>query len=162
MNQPQRKASGKANHGIILPGNEDMDIPVRFGKCCSPVPGDDIVGFITRGRGVTIHKADCVNVLRGEAERRVQVAWADGDTGTGFCVSIKIVAYDHTNLLIELATIIGDANVPIKTVNTELDEKNRIATFRFVLEVKSREQMDKLVKLLQRKTDVIDVFRVQG
>lgn len=161
-NQPQRKASGKANHGIILPGNEDMDIPVRFGKCCSPVPGDDIVGFITRGRGVTIHKADCVNVLRGEAERRVQVAWADGDTGTGFCVSIKIVAYDHTNLLIELATIIGDANVPIKTVNTELDEKNRIATFRFVLEVKSREQMDKLVKLLQRKTDVIDVFRVQG
>lgn len=161
-NQPQRRASGKANHGIILPGNEDMDIPVRFGKCCSPVPGDDIVGFITRGRGVTIHKADCVNVLRGEAERRVQVAWADGDTGTGFCVSIKIVAYDHTNLLIELATIIGDANVPIKTVNTELDEKNRIATFRFVLEVKSREQMDKLVKLLQRKTDVIDVFRVQG
>jgi len=122
-NQPQRKASGKANHGIILPGNEDMDIPVRFGKCCSPVPGDDIVGFITRGRGVTIHKADCVNVLRGEAERRVQVAWADGDTGTGFCVSIKIVAYDHTNLLIELATRIGDANVPIKTVNTELDER---------------------------------------
>ena len=52
--------------------------------------------------------------------------------------------------------------MPIKTVNTELDEKNRIATFRFVLEVKSREQMDKLVKLLQRKTDVIDVFRVQG
>ena len=140
-----------------------MDIPVRFGKCCSPVPGDDIVGFITRGRGVTIHKADCVNVLRGEQERRVDVAWAaDGDTGAGFCVSIKIVAYDHSNLLIELATIIQDANVPIKTVNTELDEKNRIATFRFVLEVRSKEQMDTLVRTIQRKTDVIDVFRVQG
>ena len=98
----------------------------------------------------------------GGAGRRGGWGRAGGDTGTGFCVSIKIVAYDHTNLLIELATIIGDANVPIKTVNTELDEKNRIATFRFVLEVKSREQMDKLVKLLQRKTDVIDVFRVQG
>lgn len=158
----QRRSGVKPHHGIILPGNEDMDIPVRFGRCCSPVPGDDIVGFITRGRGVTIHKADCVNVVCGEKERRMDVAWADGDAGTGFCVSIKIVAYDHQNLLIELATIIGEANVPIKTVNTELDEKNRIATFRFVLEVRSREQMDKVVRQLQRKTDVIDVFRVQG
>lgn len=161
-NQPQRKASGKANHGIILPGNEDMDIPVRFGKCCSARAG---------GRHCGLHhprarRDDSQGGLRERPARRSGTPGAggvaDGDTGTGFCVSIKIVAYDHTNLLIELATIIGDANVPIKTVNTELDEKNRIATFRFVLEVKSREQMDKLVKLLQRKTDVIDVFRVQG
>ena len=55
QNQPPRKASGKPNPGIILPGNADMAIPVRFGKCCSPVPGDDIVGGCTRGRGVTIH-----------------------------------------------------------------------------------------------------------
>ena len=65
----------------MLPGHEDMDIPVRFGKCCShPVPGDDIVGFITRGRGVTIHKADCVNVLRGEA--RTPGARGAGRTAT--------------------------------------------------------------------------------
>ena len=159
--EPRRQVSGKANHGIILPGNEDMDIPVRFGRCCSPVPGDDIVGYITRGRGVTIHKTDCVNAINGEAERRVNVTWADTDTGS-FCASLKVVAYDHNNLLVEIATYIGEMNVPIKAVSTQLDEKNHIATIRFVLEVKSRDQMDKVVKQLRRKSDVIDVFRTQG
>ncbi len=156
--QPARRPNMKANHGIIMPGNEDMDIPVRFGRCCSPVPGDDIIGYITRGRGVTIHKADCANVISGEQERRVTVCWADEDVGA-FTASIKIVAYDKANLLVELATILGEMNITIKTVSTTLDEKNRIATFRFVVEVKSREQMDKLVKQLMKKSDVIDVFR---
>jgi len=156
-----RRQTGKANHGIILPGNEDMDIPVRFGRCCSPVPGDDIVGYITRGRGVTIHKTDCVNAVNGEAERRVNVTWADTDTGS-FCATMKVVAYDHAGLLVEIASGIGEMNVPIKAVSTQLDDKNHIATFRFVLEVKSRDQMDKVVKQLRRKSDVIDVFRTQG
>ena len=56
----------RAHHGIVLTGSEDLDIPVRFAKCCSPVPGDEIVGYITRGRGVTIHKAECVNAASGE------------------------------------------------------------------------------------------------
>ena len=159
--EPVRQMSGKANHGIILPGNEDMDIPVRFGRCCSPVPGDDIVGYITRGRGVTIHKSDCVNAINGEVERRVNVTWADTDTGS-FCATMKVVAYDHAGLLVEIASCIGEMNVPIKAVSTQLDDKNHIATFRFVLEVKSRDQMDKVVKFLRRKSDVIDVFRTQG
>ncbi len=156
--QPQRRPSAKANHGIIMPGNEDVDIPVRFARCCSPVPGDDIVGYITRGRGVTIHKADCANAVSGETERRIDVDWADENVGA-FTASIKIVAYDKANLLVELATVLGEMNITIKTVSTTLDEKNRIATFRFVVEVKSREQMDKVVKQLMKKSDVIDVFR---
>ena len=155
---PQRKVNAKANHGIIMPGNEDMDIPVRFGRCCSPVPGDDIVGYITRGRGVTIHKADCANAISGEQERRIDVDWADENIGA-FTASIKIVAYDKANLLVELATVLGEMNITIKTVSTTLDEKSRIATFRFVVEVKSRELMDKVVKQLMKKSDVIDVFR---
>ena len=122
------------------------------------MPGDDIVGYVTRGRGVTIHKADCVNALSCEQERRVDVEWADENVGA-FTASIKIVAYDKANLLVELATILGEMNITIKTVSTTLDEKTRIATFRFVVEVKSREQMDKVVKQLMKKTDVIDVFR---
>ncbi len=157
--EPRRATQAKANHGIIMPGNEDMDIPVRFARCCSPVPGDDIVGYITRGRGVTIHKADCANAINGETERRIQVDWANDNTSGSFCVSIKIVAYDKANLLVELATVLGEMNIVIKTVSTTLDEKNRIATFRFVVEVRSREQMDKVVKQLMRKSDVIDVFR---
>ena len=155
---PQRKANAKANHGIIMPGNEDMDIPVRFARCCSPVPGDDIIGYITRGRGVTIHKAECANAISGETERRIEVDWADENVGA-FTASIKIVAYDKANLLVELATVLGEMNITIKTVTTTLDEKNRIATIRFVVEVKSREQMDKVVKQLMKKSDVIDVFR---
>ena len=155
---PQRKANAKANHGIFMPGNEDMDIPVRFGRCCTPVPGDDIIGYITRGRGVTIHKADCANALSGETERRVEVEWADESLGA-FTASIKIVAYDKPNLLVEIATVISEMNISIKNVAASLDEKNRIATFRFAVEVKSREQMDKVVKQLMKKSDVIDVFR---
>ncbi len=159
--QDNRKtANAKANHGIIMPGNEDVDIPVRFGRCCSPVPGDDIVGYITRGRGVTIHKADCANALNGEQERRVDVAWAKDDVGTAFCASLKVVAYDKNGLLMELLSTIGEMNVPIRTCSTSMDDKNRIATIRFVVEVRSREQLDKLVKQLMRKSDVIDVFRV--
>ncbi len=154
-----RRGNTRVNHGIIMPGNEDMDIPVRFGKCCSPVPGDDIIGYITRGRGVTIHKADCANALSGEQERRVEVAWANDEPTGSFCASLKVVAYDKNGLLMEMLSAISEMNIPIKTCSTSLDEKNRIATLRFVVEVKTREQMDKLVKQLMRKSDVIDVFR---
>lgn len=154
-------AHSKASHGIYLPGNEDMDIPVRFAKCCSPVPGDDIVGYITRGRGVTIHKAECANAINGEKERQVQVAWAAQDVGA-FTISLKVVAYDRVSLLGEMTTYIGDMNVPIKAISASVDEKTKTSTIKLVLEVKSREQMDKVIKQLQKKSDVIDVYRIQG
>ena len=157
----QRVNASRANHGIILVGNEDMDIPVRFAKCCSPVPGDEIVGYITRGRGVTIHKAECVNALHGEDERRVEVDWADNGVGS-FYASIKVVAYDHVSLLGELATYIGEMNVPIKAISAQVDEKTKTSAIRLTLEVRSRDQMDKVIKQLRKKSDVIDVYRVQG
>lgn len=146
---------------MILLGNEDMDIPVRFAKCCGPVPGDDIVGYITRGRGVTIHKAECVNALSGEKERAVAVAWADSSVGS-FCASIKVVAYDHVSLLGEIATYIGEMSVPIKAISAQVDDKTRTSTIRLVLEVRSRDEMDRVIKQLRKKSDVIDAFRTQG
>ena len=154
-------AKSKANHGIIMPGNEDMDIPVRFARCCSPVPGDDIVGYITRGRGVTIHKAECVNAINGEKERQIDVAWADTDVGS-FAASIKVVAYDHVSLLGEIATYIGEMNVPIKAVSAQAEDKTKTSTIKLVLEVRSRDQMDKVIKQLRKKSDIIDVYRTQG
>ena len=152
------RAASKAHHGVIMPGMADVDIPVRFARCCSPVPGDDIVGYITRGRGVTIHKADCVNACAAEQERRIDVDWADENVGS-FDVSVKVVAYDKPNLLVELASVISEMNITIKNCTAAVEPKTRIATFRFVVEIRSREQMDKLVKQLMRKSDVIDVFR---
>lgn len=152
---------GKSTHGIILPGNADLDIPVRFARCCSPVPGDDIIGFITRGRGVTVHKTECPNCVNGEKERQIAVAWA-ADEGSSFYATIKIVAYDHVSLLGELATYIGGMNVAIKAISAQVDEKTKTTAFRMTIEVKSKDEMDRVIKQLRKKTDIIDVFRVAG
>ncbi len=154
------QTQGRISNGVYLEGNEDMDIPVRFAKCCSPVPGDDIVGYITRGHGVTVHKAECANAQSADQERRVKVAWANTETGT-FCVSIKVMAYDRVGLLGEVTTFIGGMGVSIRTSSSGVD-KNKIATIRLVLEVKSREQMDSVIRQLQRRSEIIDVYRITG
>ena len=156
--EPARQP-GRVSHGIILEGM-DMDVPVRFAHCCRPVPGDEIVGFITRGRGVSVHKAECVNISHYEPERRVRVAWSDEEVGT-FCASIKIMGYDHVGLLGEITSFIGSLNVPIRNASTSVD-RNRIATIRLVLEVRSKEQMDSVIRQLQKRQDVMDVYRVTG
>ena len=157
---PSAKPTGHVSNGVYLEGFDDMDIPVRFAKCCSPVPGDDIVGYVTRGRGLTVHKAECINAQNGDPERQVKVAWADTNAGT-FCVSIKVMAYDHVGLLGEVTSFIGEMGVPIRNSSSGMD-KNKIATIRLVLEVRSRDQMDSVIRQLQRRSDVIDVYRVTG
>lgn len=151
----------RANHGIVMIGSEDLDIPIRFAKCCSPVPGDDIIGYITRGRGVTIHKTECLNAVNGEKERQVQVEWADVGEGS-FFASLKVVAYDRVNLLGEIASIIGEMNVSIRAANAQTDDKTRICTLRLTLNVRSKEQMEKVIQALRRKHDILDVYRVTG
>ncbi len=157
---PSAKPTGHVSNGVYLEGFDDMDIPVRFAKCCSPVPGDDIVGYVTRGRGVTVHKAECINAQNGDPERQVKVAWADTNAGS-FCVSIKVMAYDHVGLLGEVTSFLGEMGVPIRNSSSGMD-KNKIATIRLVLEVRSRDQMDSVIRQLQRRSDVIDVYRVTG
>jgi GTP pyrophosphokinase len=153
------KPMGHLSHGIILDGTA-MDVPVRFAHCCSPVPGDEIVGFVTRGRGVSIHKADCVNALSGEAERRVAVRWADDETGS-FCAPVRIIGHDRVGLLGEITSYIGSLNVPIRSVSSSVD-RHGTAAIRLVLEVRSREQMDSVMRQLRRQQGVIDVVRVTG
>ena len=157
----QRLSQRRAHHGIVMTGNEDLDIPVRFAKCCSPVPGDEIVGYITRGRGVTIHKAECLNAVNGEAERKVPVAWANDGEGS-FLATIKILAYDRVNMLGEIALIIGENNVSIRAATVQTDDKTRISTLRLTLDVQSREQMDRVIQALRNKSDILDVYRVTG
>ncbi len=152
----QKQQTGKPTHGIYVKGESGM--LVRFAKCCNPVPGDDIVGYITRGRGVTIHKADCVNVGTGEQERMVEVSWAEENAGT-FDAGIQIIAYDHVGLLGELATYIGEMNVPISAVSAKFNTKSKTSTITLVIQVTSRQQLDKVIKQLQRRSDVVEVYR---
>ena len=156
-----RLSQRRANHGIVMTGNEDLNIPIRFAKCCSPVPGDDIIGYITRGRGVTVHKTECPNVVGGEKERQVPVEWADVGDGS-FLASIKVIAYDRVNLLGEIATIIGEMNVSIRAANATAAGRDRLCTLRLTLDVHSKEQMEKVIQALRRKADIMDVYRVTG
>ena len=110
---------------------------------------------------MTIHRTDCVNAENGEEDRRIEVAWAATGSDT-FCVALTVVAYDHVNLLVEVASNISAMNIPIKANSSQVDEKTNIATLRFVIEVKTREQMERAVRQLRRKPDIIDVYRTQG
>jgi GTP pyrophosphokinase len=158
VSDDRRLSQHRAHHGIVLTGSEDLDIPVRFAKCCSPVPGDEIVGYITRGRGVTIHKAECVNAAAGEQERRIPVEWASDGQDT-FYATITIIAYDRVNMLGEIAFIIGENGVSIKAASIQSDDKTRISTLRLTLDVHSREEMDKVIQALRNKADILDVYR---
>ena len=154
----QRLNQRRAHHGIVMTGNEDLDIPVRFAKCCSPVPGDEIVGYITRGRGVTIHKAECVNIAVGEQERMIPVEWAMESDST-FQATITILAYDRVNMLGEIATIIGENGVSIRAASIQASGKTRISTLRLTLDVHTREEMNRVIQALRNKSDILDVYR---
>ena len=152
---PPAEPKGKPTHGIYVHGEAGM--LVRFARCCNPVPGDDIVGYVTRGRGVTIHKADCVNALHTEPERAIPVSWADEGAGT-FSANIQIICYDHSSLLGELTSFIDDLGLPITAIAVKIN-KNKTCTITTALQVQSREQLDNALKKLQKRSDVIEAYR---
>ena len=156
--QELQKQLGKPTHGVYVKG--ESGILVRFAKCCNPVPGDEIVGYITRGRGVTVHKADCPNVSGGneETERMVEVSWANTDGGS-FNATISIIAYDHVSLLGQLALSIGNMGVPIMAVSAKRDEKRKTSLITMVVQVTTREQLDKVIKNLHNRSDILEVYR---
>ena len=158
VSEEKRLSQHRAHHGIVMTGNEDLDIPVRFAKCCSPVPGDEIVGYITRGRGVTIHKAECVNAAASEQERKIPVEWAMESEGT-FFATITILAYDRVNMLGEIATIIGENGVSIRAASIQGSDRTKISTLRLTLDVHSREEMERVINALRNKSDILDVYR---
>lgn len=152
----QRKL-GKPTHGVYVKGESGM--LVHFARCCNPVPGDEILGFITHGRGVTVHKADCVNVAHSEPERMVDVSWAGSTEATEFNASISIHAYDHVNLFGELALVVGSLNVSIAAVSAKEDQKRKTSIITMVIHVKSKEMLDKVIAALKKRSDVIEVYR---
>lgn len=146
---------GKPTHGIYVEGGAGM--LVRFAHCCNPVPGDEIVGYVTRGRGVTVHKSDCINAINSEPERAVRVSWADEGTGT-FSAAIRIVAYDHPSLLGEITVFVSDMGAPVSAVSMRAN-KNGTVTIHMVLQVMSKEQLRQAVMRIQKRSDVLEAYR---
>ena len=145
----------KPTQGVYVHGEAGM--LVRFGRCCNPVPGDDIVGYITRGRGVTIHKADCVNAIHSEPERAVPVSWASEGTGT-FSANIQLMCYDHSALLGELTGYMEEMKIPLTAISVKMN-KNKLLNITMTLLVQSREQLDGAIRKLQKRADVVEAYR---
>jgi GTP pyrophosphokinase len=130
----------------------------NFAKCCNPAPGDDIVGYITRGRGATIHRQDCPNIMRiKDRERLVQVSW--GEAKHTYPVPVQIKAYDRDGLMRDVSTLIAEEGINMGKVSVEV--KNNLATFDIVLEVRDLAQLSKVLDRLENLANVLEAQRVR-
>jgi guanosine-3',5'-bis(diphosphate) 3'-pyrophosphohydrolase len=149
-----------SDSGVLVRGAPD--ILVKLAKCCTPVPGDDIVGFVTRGSGVSVHQADCHNVasLLNEPERMIDVEWAPSSKSV-FLVQIQVEALDRSGLLSDVTRVLSEHHVNIlsASVNTSSD---RLAISRFVFEMGDTTHLDRVLNAVRRIDAVYDVYRVTG
>lgn len=152
----KNKSSGD---GIVVKGIENC--LVRLSRCCNPVPGDSIVGYITRGRGVSVHRSDCVNVLSGldMEERLIEVSWANA-AKTSYPADLVVMAYDRKLLLIELMNQISDSNLTVRAINARLNKEGN-AVINITLDIQNTEQLDRIISKLMKVTGVIEVNRIK-
>ena len=156
---PQRKGE----HGIIVEGLSNC--LVKFSKCCSPVPGDDIVGFITRGYGVSVHRADCPNVLRSrdnpaEAGRWIRVSWAD-KTSESYHTMLQIVAKDRISLIVDVSTVLSATKTRVLSLNAR-STPDGFALLDLGIEVNGRDQLKTVMNRLEQIQGVMKVTRPAG
>lgn len=143
------------------------DVAVRFSKCCSPVPGDEIVGFVTRGRGVSIHRTDCVNMINlpdFDRARLIDAEWQEPDGGEKsdrYLTEITIFANNRHGLLADISRALTEKNIDILAVNTRTN-RNGIATMSVSFEISGRDELQKLVEKLRNVESVIDIERTTG
>jgi len=149
----------KKNHeGIVVKGLDD--ILVKFGRCCQPVPGDKITGYITRGQGVTIHRASCINAFKMTPERQIDVAWG-GDTSETYPVRIRIRSHDRFGLLAEITASISKNSANILQAHTETKENKMVETF-FTIAVEGTAHLNRVLTSLRKVKFVQDVKRLDS
>ena len=148
----------KSSHGILVEGEGGM--MVRLARCCNPIPGDPITGFITKGRGVSVHRADCPNVLvtDGDYTRVIDVSWDIG-LDTSYTVEIEITCNDTTGLLTQIMAVPAEMRINIATVNAKKNRSNRTSTVTLGLEIKNATQVSRVMANIRRLKDVYSVSR---
>ena len=155
----------KSKSGIVVKGIHD--VAVRFSKCCSPIPGDEIVGFVTRGRGVSIHRTDCVNVINLADADRVRLIDAEwqaspaGKTGELYTAEIKVYGYNRTGLLVDIMKIFTERKIDVSSANSATS-KQGTATISLTFDVPSREELNHLIGKVRQVESVIDIERTTG
>jgi GTP pyrophosphokinase len=148
----------EVGQGVMVRGLPD--VWVRLGRCCTPVPGDEIMGFVTRGQGVSVHRTDCPNVrtLEKEPERLIEVTWAEGKP-TSFIVSVMVEALDRTRLLSDVATMLSDNHVNILSA-TSATGRDRITRLRFTFELADIAHLSSVLSAVKRVDGVFDAYRI--
>ena len=161
----QKVHIGKSKSGIVVKGIDDM--AVRFSKCCNPVPGDEIVGFVTRGRGMTIHRTDCVNILHlsaAERERLIDAEWEDsaetGEEGQ-YLAELTMYAGDRQGLLMDVSRVFTEAKIDVKSMNIRTSKKGT-ATLDMGFIVHGREELNSVIEKLRQIESVMDIERTAG
>lgn len=155
----------KSKSGIVVKGIHD--VAVRFSKCCSPIPGDEIVGFVTRGRGVSIHRTDCINVINLADADRVRLIDAEwqaspaGKTGELYTAEIKVYGYNRTGLLVDIMKIFTERKIDVSSANSTTS-KQGTATISLTFDVPSREELNHLIGKVRQVESVIDIERTTG
>ena len=156
----QKVHIAKSKSGIIVKGIDDM--AVRFSKCCNPVPGDEIVGFVTRGRGMSIHRTDCVNMIHlsaAERERLIDAEWEGaGDNGGQYLAELKMYAHDRQGLLMDISKIFTEAKLDVKSMNVRTSKKGT-ATLDMGFIVHGRDELNRVIDKLRQVEGVLDIER---
>lgn len=153
-----RKRRANADPGVVVKGVDD--VWVKLARCCTPVPGDPIIGFVTRGSGVSVHRADCVNVdsLSQQPERMLDVEWAPTQSSV-FLVAIQVEALDRSRLLSDVTRVLSDQHVNILSAAVQTS-RDRVATSRFTFEMGDPKHLGHVLKAVRGVEGVYDVYRV--
>jgi GTP pyrophosphokinase len=156
--RPSRSSARRRSSGVHVEGLDDM--LVRLSRCCTPVPGDEIIGFLTRGRGVSVHRSDCANAsgLASQTERLVEVEWEHEASGA-YVVSVDVEALDRSRLLRDVANTLAEHHVNILSCQSQTTA-DRVARFRFEFELADPGHLDSLLAALKRVDSVYDATRV--
>jgi GTP pyrophosphokinase len=148
-----------SSSGVIVKGMSDLLI--RYAGCCNPVPGDEIVGFVSRGKGVTIHRADCPNMKGIERDRLIEVSWS-GEIANSFKASIEILGESQGDVLAIVSAVVSQMNLTILAINGRIDQRTKNAVVDVNVKLNNRLDLEGFINKLKQSDKVIDVFRVTG
>ena len=164
-NKNNKLKLAKSKSGIVVKGL--TDVSVRFSKCCNPVPGDEIVGFVTRGRGVSIHRTDCINVINlqeSERQRLIDAEWQDVGQSSSkekYATEIKIYANNRTGLLVDISRIFTERGIDMTSMNVRTS-KQGTATISITFDIGGKEELQRIAEKLYQVESVLDVERATG
>jgi GTP pyrophosphokinase len=160
LKRPANNRKSKSSHGVLVEG--ESGLMVRLARCCNPIPGDPITGYVTRGRGVSVHRTDCPNVLMDtDISRMIEVSW-DVGLDKQYKVELEIVCNDRSGILANVLAVPTEMKINIHSINANPNRSTKTSTILLGLDVNSSTQVKQIITRLRRVKDVYSVVRKMG